>query len=67
MKGADAYGNCMVAVSDYMMNIGDPTVTFLEDTVYGCGVQLNSSELESYCSNNNIISLPIFTNLEFWQ
>jgi hypothetical protein len=52
-----------------MSDVGDPVVNFGEDISYGCGKSLSLSDLEAYCQNpnNNIASLPIFTNLNFWK
>ena len=50
-----------------MSDFGDPVVNFGEDIIYGCGVPMNLSSLKAYCQNPfAILSLPIFSNIQFW-
>ena len=49
-----------------MTDFGDPTITFGEDTTYGCSVNLALNDLRDYCQNAaQIKDLPLFKNLEF--
>jgi hypothetical protein len=71
MKGGDQFGKCRTisAAGDIpMSDIGDPTVNFGTDLVYGCGVSLNSQEFLNYCQNSQTLinQLEIFSNTKFF-
>lgn len=51
-----------------MKDFGDPVLGFGEDTVYGCSVTLSLGDLNTYCGDQtNIVSLPLFQNLDFFD
>ena len=69
LKGADATGMCYnTTLTPALFDYGDPVVSFAQNLVYGCGVSLNQTELQDYCSNSDarVGALEIFSNLNFW-
>lgn len=52
-----------------MFDLGDPVVEFGKDLVYGCSVELNLEELQSYCQTPTDIfrELAIFDNAQYIQ
>ncbi len=51
-----------------MTDFGDPVLGFGENTIYGCSVSLSLNDLSSYCADQTrIVTLPLFTNLDFFD
>ena len=68
LVGADTKGKCLTSASSSLSDYADPIITFGEDLVYTCSISLTQAQLQSYCGNQpQIQSLPLFSNLAFWQ
>ncbi len=61
LKGGDRSGQCLESANDEMSEIGDPFVSFGEDTTYGCSKRMNLANLQAYCENaDGVKNLPLF-------